>query len=43
MLKETRTTRDESGKPYAHGLGLPTEWIEAHRDLCEEADRLQAR
>jgi hypothetical protein len=31
---------DADGKPYPHGLSLPPEWIEAHRGLCEDAEKL---
>jgi acyl-CoA hydrolase len=34
---------DEAGVSYAHGLVLPPEWVESHRLLCDEAERLQAR
>jgi acyl-CoA hydrolase len=34
---------DKEGKSYAHGLSLPAEWKAAHRDLCDEAENLQAR
>jgi acyl-CoA hydrolase len=34
---------NEAGASYAHGLKLPPEWVEAHRDLCDEAEALQAR
>ena len=34
---------DAEGRPYAHGLALPADWIEAHRGLCEEAERIQAQ
>jgi acyl-CoA hydrolase len=39
----TFVTVDDSGASYAHGLKLPAEWIESHRILCDEAERLQAR
>jgi acyl-CoA hydrolase len=31
------------GRSYAHGLSLPQAWIEAHSELCEEAEREQGR
>jgi acyl-CoA hydrolase len=34
---------DASGAPYPHGLGLPPEWVAAHRVLCEDAAKLPAR
>jgi acyl-CoA hydrolase len=30
----------KDGVPYAHGLALPADWIEAHLSLCEDAARL---
>jgi len=31
---------DGKGKPRAHGLCLPEEWIASHKELCEEAEKL---
>jgi acyl-CoA hydrolase len=39
----TFVTVDRAGKSYAHGLSLGKEWIEAHRLVCDEAERLQRR
>ncbi|HTX71216.1 MAG TPA: hotdog domain-containing protein [Rectinemataceae bacterium] len=39
----TFVTVDRGGKPYPHGLHLPDEWKQAHRELCEEAERQQAQ
>ena len=36
----TFVTVDKEGKSFAHGLSLPASWTEAHRELCEEAERL---
>jgi acyl-CoA hydrolase len=37
----TFVTVDEAGKPYAHGLRLPDEWIKAHKAMCDEAEKLR--
>jgi acyl-CoA hydrolase len=34
---------DKAGVPYAHGLSLPPEWIESHRELCADAEKLPKR
>lgn len=39
----TFVTVDPQGHPYAHGMVLPPEWIEANRALCEDAARVQAQ
>jgi acyl-CoA hydrolase len=39
----TFVTVDDEGRSYAHGLRLPAEWKEAHRTLCDEAERLQLK
>ncbi len=39
----TFVTVDGSGKSYAHGLAIPSEWIESHRLLCSEAEKLQLK
>mgnify|MGYP001252799009 CR=1 FL=1 len=31
---------DKQGVPFAHGLALPDSWKDAHRELCDEAERL---
>ncbi len=39
----TFVTVDEVGASYAHGLVLPPAWVDAHRLLCDEAERLQGK
>jgi acyl-CoA hydrolase len=31
---------DSEGRPVPHGLSLPPEWVEAHKQLCEDAEKL---
>jgi len=38
----TFVTVDPAGRSYPHGLSLPPEWIEANRDMHDEAERLQS-
>ncbi len=39
----TFVTVDRGGKPYAHGLTLPDEYVERHRAIHEQARRIRSR